>query len=70
MVIRKMFKIYQFDPEWTVPSRMDGNPLAWMVEVNGLLMDMRHAPMSIQEIAYQRDSSLTSHRFRSDRSSW
>ncbi len=54
LAIRKMFKIYQFDREWTLPSRMDGNPLAWMVEVNGLLMDMRHAPRSIQEIAYQR----------------
>jgi hypothetical protein len=52
--IRKMFKIYHFDPEWTLPSRADSNPLAWMVEVNGLMMDMRHSPRSLQEIAYQK----------------
>jgi hypothetical protein len=54
MTIRRMFNIHEFDREWTLPSRMDGNPLAWMVEVNGLVIDMRHAPRSIQEIAYQR----------------
>jgi hypothetical protein len=54
MLIRKMFKIHQFDRDWTLPSRMDCNPLAWMVEVNGFLMDMRHAPRSVQEIAYRK----------------
>ena len=54
LAIRKMFKIYPFDREWTLTSRMDSNPLAWMVEVNGFMMDMRHAPRSVQEIAYQK----------------
>ena len=54
LAIRKMFKIYQFDREWTLPSRMNGNPIVWMVEVNGLLMDMRYAPRNIQEIAHQK----------------
>jgi hypothetical protein len=54
LAIRKMFKIYQFDSDWTLPSRMDSNPLAWMVEVNGFMMDMRHAPRSVQEIAYEK----------------
>jgi hypothetical protein len=66
LAIRKMFKIYHFDRDWTLSSRMGSNPLAWMVEVNGFMIDMRHAPRSAQEIAYRRDSSLTSHRFRSD----
>ena len=54
MTIRTMLNVHEFDLEWTLPSRMDGNPLAWMVEVNGLVIDVRHAPRSIQEIAYQR----------------
>ena len=54
LAIRKAFKIYQFDREWTLPSRMNSNPMAWMVEVNGLLMDMRYAPRNIQEIAYHK----------------
>ena len=33
--IRKMLKIYQLDPNWTLPSRLDDNPMAWILEVNG-----------------------------------
>jgi len=54
MTIRTMLHVHEFDREWTLPSRMDGNPLAWMVEVNGFVIDVRHAPRSIQEIAHQR----------------
>ncbi len=52
--IRKMLKIHQFDPNWTLPSRMDDNPLVWMLEVNGFLMDIRHAPREAQVIAYEK----------------
>jgi hypothetical protein len=52
MEIRKMFKIRRFDMDWTLPSQMDDNPLAWMLEVNGFLMDVRHAPREVQEIAF------------------
>src|SRR6058998_264340 len=31
----------QFDPKWTLPSMIDRNPLVWMAEVNGLLVDLR-----------------------------
>ena len=33
---------------------MDDNPLIWMLEVNGLLMDIRDAPREAQEIAYEK----------------
>ena len=52
--IRKMLKIRQFEMDWTLPSRMDDNPLAWMMEVNGFLMDVRHAPREVQEIAFEK----------------
>ena len=39
--IRTMFRIRQFDPKWTLPSKMDDNPMVWMLEVNGFLMDIR-----------------------------
>lgn len=35
--IRKMLKIYQLDPDWTLPSRMDNNPLVLMSQVMGML---------------------------------
>jgi hypothetical protein len=52
--IRDLLRIRPFDPEWTLPSRMEDNPLVWMLNVNGLLMDVRHAPREVQEIAFQK----------------
>jgi hypothetical protein len=54
MLIRKMFKIRTFDPAWTLPSRIDDNPLIWTLEVNGLLMDIRHAPREAQVVAFEK----------------
>jgi hypothetical protein len=52
--IRELLKLRPFDPDWTLPSRMDDNPLVWMLSVNGLLMDVRHAPREVQEIAFHK----------------
>ncbi len=52
--IRKLLKIQQMDPDWTLPSRLENNPLAWMVSVNGFLLDVRHAPREVQEIAFHK----------------
>jgi hypothetical protein len=53
-LIRKMFDMTQMDPRWTLPSRMDKNPLAWMITVNGLMIDARYAPREVQEIAFRK----------------
>jgi len=42
-----------FDPQWTLPSLVEKNPLVWMAEVNGLLVDLRDMPREIQEIAFE-----------------
>ncbi len=52
--IRTMLRIRQFDPKWTLPSKMDDNPMVWMLEVNGFLMDIRSAPRELQEVAFQK----------------
>ena len=52
--IRTMLKIRQFEPAWTLPSRMDDNPRIWMLEVNGFIMDVRHAPREVQEMAFEK----------------
>jgi hypothetical protein len=52
--IRKMLRITPLNHEWTLPSRMNDNPLIWMLNVNGLMMDVRHAPREVQEIAFNR----------------
>jgi hypothetical protein len=45
-----------FDPEWTLPSMLDRNPLVWMAEVNGYLVDIRTRtmPREVQEIAFEK----------------
>jgi hypothetical protein len=52
--IRSVVRIDPFNPEWTLPSRMDQNPLAWMIQVNGLIADARHLPREVQEEAYRK----------------
>jgi hypothetical protein len=52
--IRDLLKIRQFDTEWTLPSRVGQNPMAWMIQVNGLAVDARGMPREIQEEAYRK----------------
>ena len=52
--IRTMLRIGKFEPKWTLPSRMDDNPMAWMLTVNGFLMDIRNAPREAQLIAFEK----------------
>ncbi len=52
--IRDLLKIRPFDAEWTLPSRMEQNPMAWMMQVNGLIVDARWMPKEVQEEALRR----------------
>ncbi len=45
--------LIQLHPEWCLPSRLEENPLAWIVEVNGLPVDVRMMPKEVQEEAYR-----------------
>jgi hypothetical protein len=53
MAIREGLDLIRFDPDFTLPSRMENNPLVWMFEVNGLILDIRHAPRDVQEAAFE-----------------
>lgn len=52
--IKRVFNIHLMDPNWTIPSRMDDNPMIWYITVNGFIMDARSAPLDVQVIAYQK----------------
>jgi len=54
MLIRKMLKISPMDPAWSLRSTMDQNPMAWMIQVNGLLVDARFLKREIQEEALRK----------------
>jgi hypothetical protein len=51
-VIEKILDTQPLDPRWTVASLLDENPLVWMVELNGLLVDLRTMPREVQEAAF------------------
>ena len=52
--IRTLLKIRTSDPQWTLPSRTDKNPLAWMIEINGFIVDARHLKREFQEEALRK----------------
>jgi len=54
MLIRKMFKIRQMDPEWSLRSRVKQNPMSWMIQINGFLVDARFLKPEIQEEALRQ----------------
>lgn len=53
MLIRKMLKISPMEPAWTLPSRIDQNPLVWMIQINGFILDARYLKREIQEEAFR-----------------
>jgi hypothetical protein len=42
-VISDALNTNRMDPNWMLKSILDQNPLVWIAEVNGLLVDGRHA---------------------------
>ncbi|MFZ4623748.1 MAG: DUF6398 domain-containing protein [Rhodoferax sp.] len=52
--IRDALDMGRMDPNWTLPDRMDDNPLAWMVKANGFIVDARQLPLEAQEIAFAK----------------
>jgi hypothetical protein len=52
--IRNLLKIRSFDPAWTLPSRMDKNPVAWLIQIDGFILDARSLSREVQEEAFSR----------------
>ena len=42
------------DPNWTLPSKLENNPMIWMLSVNGIVMDIRDLPIEVQEQAFEQ----------------
>jgi hypothetical protein len=53
-LIRDLFDMMQMDPNWSLPSRIDSNPLVWMLTINGFVVDVRSMPREVQEAAYEK----------------
>lgn len=52
--VRKALKMAPHDPRWCVASMLARNPLVWMLEVDGFVIDMRHASVDLQRAAFER----------------
>ncbi len=52
-IIEDALHVGQLHPEYTLSSLMAENPLVWMLEVDGIVVDMRTAPRELQELAYE-----------------
>jgi hypothetical protein len=53
-VITQALDTSRLNPEWSLPSLLDQNPLVWMAEVNGFLADLRNMPREVQQIAFDK----------------
>ncbi|MCD6295545.1 MAG: hypothetical protein J7M30_00125 [Deltaproteobacteria bacterium] len=52
-IISELFKMGPLAPRWTCPSRLDNNPVVWLIEdKDGFVRDIRNAPREEQAIAY------------------
>lgn len=52
--IADLLKIDLFDPQWTLPSRVDSHPTVWLIMVDGFIRDARSLPRELQEIAFRK----------------
>lgn len=52
--MRDLLNIHVMDPEWTLPSRLDANPLVWFLSVNGYMVDIRDMPREAQVVAFEK----------------
>jgi len=52
--IRKTLKIGRLEPEWTLKSKIAQNPRAWLIELNGLIVDARKIHPAIQKEAFRK----------------
>ena len=52
--VRDALGMFQMDPNWGLPSKLGDNPMAWLIEVDGLAVDARTLPLELQEIAYKK----------------
>jgi len=53
--IRTMLKIRPLDSAWSLRSRIKDNPMAWMVQINGFILDARCLKREIQEELHRKD---------------
>jgi hypothetical protein len=49
--VEKALKIFPMDARWTLSSKIDDNLMAWLITINGIVVDVRMLPRDVQEEA-------------------
>ena len=52
--IRDLLKIRQFDFHWMLRQRVEESPMAWMISVNGFIVDARRLKREVQEEGFRK----------------
>ncbi len=52
--ISNLLEVNRLNPRWLLPSLVETNPLVWLAEVNGLLVDLREMPREVQQVAFEK----------------
>jgi Domain of unknown function (DUF6398) len=52
--IEEALTIGPLDLRWMLQSQVEKNPLTWMAEINGLIVDLRYMPREVQEVAFAK----------------
>lgn len=52
--IRELLSMHRFDHKWCLPNQLNEYSFAWMIMLNGFIVDARTLPRDIQAIAYEK----------------
>lgn len=52
-VISQAIDTGRLNAEWSLKGLIDQNPLIWMAQVNGILVDLRDMPRPVQQAAFE-----------------
>jgi hypothetical protein len=52
-LVRDTLKLSHFDTEFARQEMIDRNPLVWMLEVDGIIVDARKLPLALQVRAFE-----------------
>jgi hypothetical protein len=61
-LIKRTLNLGAFEPDLTRSAVLEQHPLAWLVEVNGFIVDARSLPAELQDEARRRGLIPTSRR--------
>ena len=52
-VVSRALDLHHFHPDWTLPSLLAQDPVAWFIEVDGFIVDAHTLPLETQEAAFR-----------------